>query len=145
MEAYAKQQDANNYQTILTQELAQYGFSSYDDLKQYCLLSVKEAKMNETYVDKHFDSLITNLEAKKPRTISIISISVKDANNLTEDEQKKKDDIDASLGKQSFAKTATAFSDDSTASDKGFYGYVDADDAESSNSTLSADVINAAR
>ena len=113
-------------------------------MKQYCLLSVKEAKMNETYVDKHFDSLITNLEAKKPRTISIISMSVKDANNLTEDEQKKKDDIDASLGKQSFAKTATAFSDDSTASDKGFYGYVDADDAESSNSTLSADVINAA-
>lgn len=144
LEAYAKQQDANNYQTILTQELAQYGFSSYDDLKQYCLLSVKEAKMNETYVDKHFDSLISNLEAKKPRTISIISISVKDANNLSEDEQKKKDDIDASLGKQSFAKTATAFSDDSTASDKGFYGYVDADDAESSNSTLSADVINAA-
>ena len=74
--------------------------------------------MNETYVDKHFDSLITTLEAKKPRTISIISMSVKDANNLTEDEQKKKDDIDASLGKQSFAKTATAFSDDSTASDK---------------------------
>ena len=48
LEAYAKQQDANNYQTILTQELAQYGFSSYDDLKQYCLLS-KETKNDFNY------------------------------------------------------------------------------------------------
>lgn len=144
LESYAKQQDSDNYETILEQELTTYGFSSYDELNKYCLISVKEAKMNERYVDKHFDELISNLTAKNPRTISIISMSVADANSLTEDEQSKKDNIDAALAKQSFKKTATAFSEDSTASDKGFYGYIDADDAESSNSSLSSDVINAA-
>lgn len=144
LESYAKQQDSDNYETILEQELTTYGFSSYDELNKYCLISVKEAKMNERYVDKHFDELISNLSAKNPRTISIISMSVADADSLTEDEQTKKDNIDSALSKQSFKKTATAYSEDSTASDKGFYGYIDADDAESSNSSLSSDVINAA-
>lgn len=144
LNSYAKQQDSDNYETILEQELANYGFSSYDELNQYCLISVKEAKMNERYVDKHFDELTSNLLTKNPRTISIISMAVSDADNLTEDEQKKKDNIDSALSKQSFKKTATAYSEDSTASSKGFYGYVDADDASSSNSSLSADVINAA-
>lgn len=140
----AKQQDPDNYETVLEQELASYGYTSIDDLNKYCTVSVKERSMNEAYVQKHFDSLVKALDDKKPRTISIISMSVSDPENLTDAETKKKNNIDSSLSTQSFAKTATAYSEDTTASEKGLYGYVDSDDAKSSNSSLNADVINAA-
>ena len=143
--SYAKQQDSNNYEQVIEQELYAYGYSSYDDLNKYCLESVKEAKMNEDYVNDHFASLSKAVVAKNPRTISIITMSVSDASNLTSDEQKKKDNIDSALQKQSFAKTATAYSEDTTASDKGVYGYIDEDDKDSSSSSsLDSSVIEAA-
>lgn len=142
IESTAKQQ-TDNYETYLASELAQYGFNGYDELDDYCLMSVKQKKLNEKYVNKHFDELKSSVKDKKPRTISIIMISVADADNLTDDEQTKKDNIDSALSKQSFAKTATAYSEDTTASEKGFYGYIDEDDADSSSS-LDSSVIEAA-
>ena len=137
--SYAKQQDSDNYKQIIEQELYAYGYSSYDDLDDYCLESVKEAQMNENYVDNHFASLSKAVVSKKPRTMS-----VSDASNLTSDEQKKKDNIDSALQKESFAKTATTYSEDTTASDKGVYGYIDEDDKDSSSSSLDSSVIEAA-
>ncbi|RNM31816.1 rotamase [Absicoccus porci] len=142
--SYAKQQDSDNYKQIIEQELYAYGYSSYDDLDDYCLESVKEAQMNENYVDNHFASLSKAVVSKKPRTISIITMSVSDASNLTSDEQKKKVNIDSALQKESFAKTATTYSEDTTASDKGVYGYIDEDDKDSSSSSLDSSVIEAA-
>lgn len=65
--------------------------------------------------------------------------------------QKKKNNIDKALAKESFADVAKAFSEDSnTANKKGFAGYIDSDSASSSNSsgssssTVPADVVTAA-
>ena len=86
------------------------------------------------------------LQEKKPRTISIISMQVQDLTALTEDEQKKKDNIDSAFSPAVlFADAATAYSEDTaTASDDGFYGYVDANSVNSQYSTLNAQVIQAA-
>lgn len=141
----AQQQDPTNYETIIKQELATYGYTRIDDLNKYCMISVKEKTMNEKYVQKHFGSLVKALDSKKPRMVSVIKISVADPDKLTNAETKKKNNIDSALSKQSFAKTATAYSEDTTASDKGVYGYIDSDDAQSSSSNaLNSDVVNAA-
>ncbi len=138
------QQQSTDYETLLTNELASYGYTSADELNEYCLMSVKEKEMNKRYVDKHFDELKTALDEKKPRTISVIAIAVVNPGSLTEAEQSKKDSIDKALQSQSFGKTASQFSEDSNAGQKGLYGYIDQDDATSSNSSLDANVLNAA-
>lgn len=131
------------YKDYIGKELASYGFNGFEDLERYCLLSVKEKEMNAKYIDEHFDELSPALGEKKSRTISIISMNVTNPDALTEDEQKKKDNIDNALNNGSFADCATAFSEDqTTASQEGFYGYIDTDDL--GNSTLDTTVIQAA-
>ena len=129
----SKQSD--DYESTLTSELAKYGYSSFEQLNDYCITSVKEKEMNKKYITKHFD------EVKKAW-----------ADNLTETETKKKHNIDKALEKESFADVAKAFSEDSnTANKKGFAGYVDSDSTSSetssdssSTSTVPADVVTAA-
>ena len=105
--------------------------------------------MNKKYITKHFDALKDKWLEKSPRTVSIIKMSVSDADNLTDTESKKKTNIENALAKESFADVAKAFSEDSnTANKKGFAGYIDSDSAASSSSDSSssvpADVVNAA-
>ncbi len=140
---------SDDYESTIASELASYGYSSYDDLNQYCLISVKEKKMNRTYIKKHFDKVSKTWSEKSPRTVSIIKMEVADSSNLTDDETTKKDNIEKALKKESFADVAKAFSEDSnTADNKGFAGYIDSDSASSSSSssssTVPADVVTAA-
>lgn len=131
------------YKDYIGTELSSYGFNGFDELDRYCLLSVKEKEMNKKYIDEHFDELAPSLGEKKSRTISIISMTVTNPDALTEDEQKKKDNIDNALNNGSFADTATAFSEDAaTAANDGFYGYIDTDDL--SNSSLDPSVVQTA-
>lgn len=134
-----------NYESAIGQELASYGFNGFDELYDYCLMTVKEKEMNRIYINDHFDALSESVKTKNPRTISILSMNVVDPSQLNETEQKKKDSIDESINKDGFAKTATAFSEDTnTASNKGLYGYIDSDSTANQNSPLDASVIDAA-
>lgn len=152
LESNIKQNASNqsdDYESTLTSELAKYGYSSFDDLNNYCLTSVKEKEMNKRYITKHYNDVKKAWEEKSPRTVSIIKTDVSDADNLSETETKKKNNIDKALAKESFADVAKAFSEDSnTANNKGFAGYIDSDSASSSNSssssTVPADVVTAA-
>lgn len=152
LESNIKQNASNqsdDYESTLTSELAKYGYSSFDDLNNYCLTSVKEKEMNKRYITKHYNDVKKAWEEKSPRTVSIIKMDVSDADNLSETETKKKNNIDKALAKESFADVAKAFSEDSnTANNKGFAGYIDSDSASSSNSssssTVPADVVTAA-
>ena len=152
LESNIKQNASNqsdDYESTLTSELAKYGYSSFDDLNNYCLTSVKEKEMNKRYITKHYNDVKKAWEQKSPRTVSIIKMDVSDADNLSETETKKKNNIDKALAKESFADVAKAFSEDSnTANNKGFAGYLDSDSASSSNSssssTVPADVVTAA-
>lgn len=138
------QSNSTDYEASLAAELASYGYKSIDDLDDYCLTSVKEKEMNKTYVDEHFDEYKEAVESVSPRTVSIISMSVTDADELTDDEQEKKDNIDQALEGGSFADAATAFSEDeTTAANDGFHGYIDSN-SSSSSTTLDSSVISAA-
>ena len=138
------QSNSDEYETALSSELAMYGFKSIDELYDYSLISVKERKMNEQFVDKHFDEYKEAVEKVKPRTISIISMSVSDPDSLTDEEKEKKENIDNALKDGSFSDAATAFSEDeTTAANDGFYGYIDSN-SSSSGSTLDSAVISEA-
>ena len=135
-----------NYEASIAQELAMYGYKGYEQLYDYCLMTVKEAQLQRDYIEDHFEECTEPLKENNPRTISIISMSVTDPTSLTEDEQKKKDNIDKALESESFADAATAYSEDtSTASNEGFYGYIDTGALSSSSSnSLDATVVQAA-
>lgn len=140
---------SDDYESTLTTELAKYGYSSYDQLNDYCLTSVKEKEMNKRYIKKHYNAVKKAWIEKNPRTVSIIKMEVSDADNLTDTETKKKNNIDKALSKESFADVAKAFSEDSnTANKKGFAGYIDSDSADTtssdSSSTVPSDVVTQA-
>lgn len=143
--ANAKSQSPEHYKTLIASELATYGFDGYDQLEDYALFSVKNKALNEAYIDEHFDEAKDILTNNKARTVSVIRMAVTNPDALTKEEQEKKDNIDKALSKQSFAKTATAYSDDTaTADKKGFYGLISSADATDSTSGLASEVINAA-
>ena len=138
-------QSSDKYKEAFSAELASYGFASYDDLYDYCLVNVKEKELDRTYVDAHFEELKESLKDKQPRTVSQIKVTVSNPESLTEDEQKKVDSIDKALESGTFADAATAFSDDTATADKeGFAGYIDADDAAQGNGVVAAEAVSAA-
>lgn len=141
-------QYGDDYETTLKQQLANYGFSSENPLYDYCLTAQLEKKANADYIDAHFDEEAEILNEKSPRTISVLKISVVDPANLTEEEQTKKNDIDALIESDGFEAAVTAFSEDTnTVAQKGFLGFITSDDAQvsvQSQPKVDASVIQAA-
>ena len=138
-------QSSDKYKEAISAELASYGFGSYDDLYDYCLVNVKEKELDRKYVDSHFDELKESVKEKQPRTVSQIKVTVTNPEALTEEEQKKIDSIDKALESGTFADAATAFSDDTATADKeGFAGYIDADDQAQGNGVVAAEAVTAA-
>lgn len=132
-------QNSEAYRDAISAELASYGFASYDDLYEYCLMTVKQRVLNEEYVDAHFDALKDSIKDLKPRVISFIEFEIADPENLSDEEAKKKESIDSALDSGTFAEAATAFTDDEvTAATEGVYGYID------TNTTASANTIEQA-
>ena len=124
-----KNQFGDNYETELATELANYGFIGDNACYEFSLISSKEKLLNTDYITNNFDQYKEAVEKKNPRTISILYVSVVDPQNLTEDEQKKLDNIESEIKSESFGKAATEFSEDvATASNEGFYGYSDSSD-----------------
>lgn len=120
-------------------ELASYGFNGIDSLEDYCLMTLKQRQLNWDYVNEHFDEYKDSVTTS-PRTISVITMEVPNAEILTEEGEAKKKSIDDALANgDSFASVATSFSEDATAADGGFYGYID-----SSTTALDSAVIEAA-
>lgn len=146
----SKQSD--DYESTLTSELAKYGYSSFEQLNDYCITSVKEKEMNKKYITKHFDEVKKAWEEKSPRTVSIIKMEVSDADNLTETETKKKNNIDKALEKEVLRMSQKhSLKIQIPQTKKGFAGYVDSDSTNSktssdssSTSTVPADVVTAA-
>lgn len=120
-------------------ELASYGFEGEDSLKDYCLFTLKAASLERDYILNHFDEL--NELTVSPRTVSVITLEVPNAEVLTDEKQAKKDSIDKALENgDSFSQTATAFSEDTATADKeGYFGYID-----SNSTSLPSEVVEAA-
>ncbi len=142
-------QYGDDYEITLNQQLASYGFSGSNPLYDYCVAAQLEKAATNDYIHAHFEEEAEILNEMSPRTISILSMSVTDPANLTEEEQTKKNNIDAQIESDGFEKAATAFSEDATtAAKEGEYGYIDSSSVnastQSTSSSLDASVINAA-
>lgn len=124
--------------SVLSQ-LASYGFNGVDSLEDYCLFSLKAQKLDQQYIEDHFDELKDTLTTS-PRTVSLIKIAVSSEDTLTDEQQAKKDSIDKALENgDSFADTATAFSEDLDTADKGgFFGYIDSGSSDLDSSIITA-------
>lgn len=118
-------QSGNEAQIV--KQLQAAGYSGIDELDQYFTHYFKLTKIIGEAYDKDLDKLFTPIyEKNSPRTVSHILVKISDFKNVTADEQKKLDDVDAALkaGKK-FEDVAKEFSDDGSAKDGGNLGYVD--------------------
>ena len=92
-------------------------------------MTVAKWKMQNDYISKHLDELFTPIyKEKKSRTVSHILIKMEDANKPTKKELEKVQKVEDALKKgDSFADVAKKYSDDGSASDGGYLGYMDSD------------------
>lgn len=123
-----KQQYEGQEATLLKQ-LQSMGYSSIDDLETYFTHYFKLTSLMAKEYDADLENLFTPIyEKKQSRTVSHILVTIADFNKITDEEQKKMDDVDAALKEgKDFAEVAKEFSDDGSASDGGYLGYMDAD------------------
>lgn len=124
----AKSQNPTGYKKQLASELTALGFGE-DGLEDYMLLSQKNKKLQEEYMDTRLDELFTPVyNAKKSRTVSHILIKMEDSANPTDEEKAKVKSVeDALAAGTDFAEVAKEFSDDGSAGDGGSLGYIDSD------------------
>lgn len=128
----------NKSRYSIISELASYGFKGEESLEDYSMLTLKARKLDQEYIDAHFDEVKDEVKSS-PRTISIITMNVPNADILTDEAQQKKDSIDKALEEgQDFGETATAFSEDTTASKAGFYGYIDSNTTDLDSAVVTA-------
>lgn len=121
-----KQQYAGQEATLI-QQLQAMGYSGIEDLETYFTHYFKLTEL----VTKAYEADLENLFApihkeNQSRTVSHILVKIADFKNITDKEQKKMDDIDAALNEgKDFAAVAKEFSDDGSASQGGYLGYMD--------------------
>ncbi len=115
-------------ETTLLSILKQYGYSSLDDLEDFFTIYFKQQKLVGDYFDQDLENLFKDVYAEEsPRIVSHILVKTASKDAVTDEEQKKMDEVDAALKEgKDFATVAKEYSDDGSASDGGNLGYVDA-------------------
>ena len=127
--AYYKSQYGEEYANYLLPSLKALGYSKVEDFEEYVLVTLMLEELNKTYIDENMDKLLPAfMESKSPRIISHILIMTEDADNPTTEERARMDEVDAAFAnKDTFEAIAEKFSDDSSASNGGRFGYADLD------------------
>lgn len=113
----------------LVAALNQSGYSSIDDLEDYFTHFLKLEKIIHGAYDADIDALFTPIhEEKKSRIVSHILIKCADPENPTDEEKEKMNKVETALSEgKDFKEVAKEFSDDGSAAEGGFLGYVDSD------------------
>lgn len=108
-----KQKNPQNYQEVLTQQLASTGFS---DLKAYLIYSKKLTKFATEYVEnkiKDNPGLLKDENGNsKYRLVSHILVKMADPKNPTTEEKEKLEKVESLLKEKAFKEVATELSDD---------------------------------
>ena len=140
LEAQAQSSSSYSADELISNMLESVGLES-DELDRFCMLAQKESVMQRNYVEKNYDTLMKDV--KNAHIISLIEISVSDADALSDDESEKKEKIDAALKKgTAFADVAADYTQSTQTDENGLYGYVDSETEASS--TLTDDMLKAA-
>ncbi|MBR3693005.1 MAG: peptidylprolyl isomerase [Erysipelotrichales bacterium] len=124
-----KSEYGDSYSEYLQAALVSAGLEKEEDLVGYYLNYYMLQDMIEKYTEEHKEELFDEFyEEKSPRLVSHILVKMEDSENPTAEEKAKMDAIDAALKEgKTFAEVAKEMSDDSSASNGGSLGYVDAD------------------
>ncbi len=111
----------------LTQALAYYGYESMDEYEESLISQYQYIAFLQDYIDNNLDTVLADyISVAKPRTASVISITVENADSLTDDEKAKLDAVDEKIAAgEDFATIAAEYSSDSTATASGSLGIVD--------------------
>lgn len=140
LEAQAQSSSSYSADELISNMLESVGLES-DELDRFCMLAQKESVMQRDYVEKNYDTLMKDV--KNAHIISLIEISVSDADALSDDESETKEKIDAALKKgTAFADVAADYTQSTQTDENGLYGYVDSETEASS--TLTDDMLKAA-
>ena len=140
LEAQAQSSSSYSADELISNMLESVGLES-DELDRFCMLAQKESVMQRDYVEKNYDTLMKDV--KNAHIISLIEISVSDADALNDDESETKEKIDAALKKgTAFADVAADYTQSTQTDENGLYGYVDSETEASS--TLTDDMLKAA-
>ena len=140
LEAQAQSSSSYSADELISNMLESVGLES-DELDRFCMLAQKESVMQRDYVEKNYDTLMKDV--KNAHIISLIEISVSDADALSDDESETKEKIDAALKKgTAFADVAADYTQSTQTDENGLYGYVDSETEVSS--TLTDDMLKAA-
>ncbi|MEA5026036.1 MAG: peptidylprolyl isomerase [Erysipelotrichaceae bacterium] len=127
--SYYKSYYGEDYSTYILPSLKALGYTSVEDLEDLIVTQLMLQQLYKDYVNANIDTLFTEFQAaKSPRIISHILVAMDDPDNPTDEEKAKMAEIDAALANgDSFATVAENYSDDSTASSGGSFGYADLD------------------
>lgn len=140
LEAQAQSSSSYSADELISNMLESVGLES-DELDRFCMLAQKESVMQRNYLEKNYDTLMKDV--KNAHIISLIEISVSDADALSDDESETKEKIDAALKKgTAFADVAADYTQSTQTDENGLYGYVDSETEASS--TLTDDMLKAA-
>ncbi|MGN1344297.1 MAG: peptidylprolyl isomerase [Traorella sp.] len=130
--ANAVTQTKQNYsgqESTLLSYLQAAGYSSLDDLEAYFTHYFKLMELMANAYDEDIENLFKPIyEQEAPRVVSHILVKVEDTDKfvLTDEEKQLMDDIDKALADgKDFAEVAKEYSDDGSASNGGYLGYVD--------------------
>ncbi|MDD2591945.1 MAG: peptidylprolyl isomerase [Erysipelotrichaceae bacterium] len=127
--SYYKSQYGEEYESYLLPSLKALGYSTVEDLEEYILVSLMLEELNAAYINDNIDELsLEFFTAKAPRIISHILVMCEDPDAPTADESARMAEIDAAFANgETFASIAEKYSDDSSASNGGRFGYADLD------------------
>lgn len=119
----AASSDQTYYQFL--RQLAGFGYAGEKSIPDYCLTSLKLQQLERDYISEHeseyMDSVTTD-----PMEISILTVAVDSADEPTEEQKTKMENVDKALEDGSFEDAVKAFSEDAaTAANDGYVGYVD--------------------
>lgn len=119
-------QYGDNTEAVLDSIMQSIGFKDHTELQKYFEFMMAREKVVSEYLEANLDDFWSDYEEKySPRLASHILVSIKDFDNITDDEQAKMDAIEAALANgDKFEDVAKEYSDDGSASTGGALGFV---------------------
>lgn len=142
--SYIKYYYGEDYAAYLLPTLKTLGYTSTEQLEDYYVTTLMMDQIDKEYIDARMDNLFSEFfTTKTPRIISHILVAMDDPDNPTDEEKAKMDQIDAAFANgDDFATIAETYSDDTTASAGGVFGYADVDTSLDADFAAAAFALN---
>lgn len=136
----AMKSDATGKTTAsIESQLASFGFAGDSALADYCKIASKIQVLDGQFIKDHIAELASYVP-ENARTVSVITMNVENADELTDEQKQKQADIQSALDAgTAFGEVAAQYSEAEDAADtNGYLGYIDANSTNLDSSVLTA-------